>query len=482
MTILIEMPTRMGITIGIVLLASCIKPVGPDYQKPDGATLVPAQWSWQETNPSDHLPKGDWWQCFNDPILNELEERALSANLTLQAAVARVDQARAFTDLTWASLFPDIRLNPAYNRQRTSGNLPTPIPVDIPSTRINRFDLGLDMTYEIDLWGKIRRMVESAEAATQASAADYQNVLLTLTSDVASQYFLLRALEVQQSNQEQMVANQETSLALDQQRFDAGVIPETQLNETRINLATRRVELAETSRQKTELTHALALLLGEPSGADTFKFVSKGFPLPPVIPTGLPADLLERRPDIAAAERVVAARNAELGAVVAAYFPSVSLTGQAGQLSKDMGSLLSSDSRTWSLGPGISFPLTGYGLIAQKAKQVRASREEAIANYRMAVLNGIRDVETSLSNIRLRADQSHQATEANNTAEATAAKAQQLFEAGAISKLEWLQAQAGQHQTDTRQAMAQAQHYIATIGLIKALGGGWKNNTPSTKE
>ena len=480
MTILIEMPTRMCIAIGMVLLTSCIKPVGPDYQRPDVATLVPAQWNWQEANPSDHIPKGDWWKCFNDPNLNELEERALKSNPTLQAAVARVDQARAMTQLTWASLFPDIRLNPAYDRQRTSGNLPTPVPVDIPSTRINRFDLGLDMTYEIDVWGKIRRMVESAEAATQASAADYQQVLLTLTADVASQYFLLRALDTQQTNYEQIVADLTSAHQLNQQRFEAGAISETMLFESKIRLATQQAAHAEVNRQRAELTHALAMLLGEPAGRDAFQWdTAVPTPRPPVIPAGLPSDLLERRPDIAAAERLIAARNAELGVVVAAYYPSVTLTGQAGQLSRDMNSLLSSDSSTWSIGPGISLPLTGIGLISKQAKQIRAAREEAIANYRLAVLNGIRDVETSLSNIRYRNEQKRNSDEAATAATTAEVNARQLFEAGAINRTQWLQAHLIKLESDSKNAQVTAQHYIATIGMIKALGGGWDVESPS---
>jgi multidrug efflux system outer membrane protein len=480
---IIQKSTRSIFILCATLLTACIRPVGPDYHKPDVGDLVPAQWSWQEAKPSDHLPKGDWWQCFNDPNLNELEERALMANPTLQAAVARVDQARAMTQLTWASLFPDIRLNPAYDRQRTSGNLPTPVPVDIPSTRIHRFDLGLDMTYEIDVWGRIRRMVESAEAATQASAADYQQVLLTLTADVASQYFLLRALDTQQSNLEQIVADQETAHQLNQQRFEAGTISEAMLSESKINLTTQQAARAEVKRQRAELTHALALLLGEPAGIDSFQFdTPQPTTHPPVIPAGLPADLLERRPDIAAAERLVAARNAELGVVVAAYYPSVTLTGQGGQLSRDMNSLFSSDSSTWSIGPSVSLPLTGIGLISKKARQVRAAREEAVATYRLAVLNGIRDVETSLSNIRFRNEQKRNANEAATAAATAEIKARQLYEAGAINQTQWLQAHKSKLETITQKAQVTAHHHIATIGLIKALGGGWDAETILTKK
>lgn len=454
--------------------ASCVSPVGPKYQKPDVADVTPTQWSWQPANPRDHVPKGEWWKIFQDDELNGLQAHALGASPTVRAAVARVEQARANARATAAKFIPDIRFKPFYERQRTSGNLPTPIPVAIPSAYINSFSVPFDLSYEIDLWGKVRRSFESSRATAVASVTDYNNLLLMLTADVAVQHFTLRALDSELAALRRTIELRETWLGLMEQRFNAGTISETDISRARTELSNARADLAGAKRLRQETADTLALLCGEPAGRTRFAETPLGTNAPVSVPAGLPADLLERRPDIASAERLVAARNAEIGVAVANYFPSVTLTGQAGYLSRNLDSLFSPDSRAWSFGPSVSLPITGYGLIAARVRQAKAAREEAIANYRQAVLTAIKDVETSLAQIRYRAEQF--AALGDSLASATTATelTRQRYERGVVSYLELLDADRTRLQVELRYVQVNAQQHIASIQLIKAMGGGWE--------
>lgn len=459
-----------------LLLTSCLSPVGPKYQKPDLADVTPAQWSWQPANPRDHAPKGEWWNIFQDDELNALQARALAASPTVQAAVARVEQARANARASAAEFFPDIRFNPSFERQRTSGNLPSPVPVAIPAARIDSFSVPLDLSYEIDLWGKVRRSFESSRATAVASVADYNNLLLTLTADVAVQHFTLRALDSELAALRRTIELRETWLGLMEQRFNAGTISETDILRARTELSNARADFADAKRLRHETANTLSLLCGETAGVAQFPERPLGTNALVSVPAGLPADLLERRPDIASAERHVAARNADIGVVTANYFPSVKLTGQAGYLSRDLDSLFSPDSRTWSFGPSVSLPLTGYGLIAARVRQAKAAREEAIANYRQTVLAAIKDVETSLAQIRYRAEQSAALGESLASATTATELTRQRYDRGVVSYLELLDADRTRLQVELRYVQVNAQQHIASVRLIKALGGGWQEH------
>lgn len=446
--------------------------MGPDYEKPDISAVAPAAWRWQPAAPRDDQPRGDWWKAFRDAELDRLEQRALSNNQSLKAAVSRVEQARAAARGTAAEFFPDVRFKSNADRERTSGNLPTPVPVQIPSSQINSFRSVLDLSYELDFWGRVRRSYESARAQSQASIADYQQALLTLTADVAANYYLLRAFDAELSALRQTIGLREKGLALIEQRLKAGSIGEVDAARARTELATSRAELADVKRQRQETADVLAILCGEP--ATTFTLAERPIAgAPPLLPPSLPADVLERRPDVAAAERLVAARNAEIGVAKASYFPAVKLTGDAGFLSKNVSTLFNADSKVWSFGPEVSLPITGYVLIGAKVRQAKAAREEAIATYRQAVLAAVKDVETSLSQIR------HRREQAGAQAEALAASGQSttliraLYESGSVSYLELLDAERTHLQLQRQTAQITAQRFVATVRLVKALGGGW---------
>ncbi len=453
-----------------LLLSGCLS--GPDHVKPELDQVTPAQWRWQPAVPRDELPKGDWWKVFHDPELTRLEERALAENQGLKAAVARVEQARAASRGTAADFFPDIRIKSNTKRERTSGNLPTPVPVNIPSAHINSFRDVFDLSYEIDFWGKVRRTFESARAQSQASIADYHGVMLTLTSDVAASYFLLRAYDAELAALRQTNELREQSLRIIEQRSKAGTIPEVDVARARAELATGRAELADVKRLRQETSDVLAILCGQ--SASSFEIRER--PIsgePPRVPAGLPAEVIERRPDVAAAERLVAARNAEIGVATSYYFPSIKLTGDAGFLSKDTGSLFSADSKVWSIGPEVSLPVTGYFLIGARVRQAKAAREEAVATYRQAVLAAVKDVETSLTQIRSRQDQAVAMDEALDAAAQSTKLVRSLSESGSLSYLELLDAERTLLQSQRQGAQVRAKRFIASVKLVKAMGGGW---------
>ena len=453
-----------------ILLTSC--KVGPAYLKPDVADITPAAWKWQSTAPRDATPRGEWWTVFHDDQLNRLEKQAVAGNQELRGALARLDQARAFVGASSAAYSPEISLQAAAKREKTSGNPPSPVPIPIPAAQINSFNVPLVLSYELDLWGRVRRSVESAKASAESATADYHSVLLSLTGDVAANYFLLRSLDAELAALRKTLGSQEKTITLIEQRFKAGTIAEADLAKARSEIATSKADLADVKRQREETINVLALLCGQP--ASNFTLTERPIAgTPPKIPAGLPSSLLERRPDVASAERNVAARNADIGVAVAGYFPAVSLTGQAGFLSKETTGLFSAATTVWSVGPSVSQPLTGIFLTKAKVASAKARREEAIATYRQTVLGAIKDVETSLAQIRYRKEQSV----AQDEAVAAAAKATELtrqrYESGAISYLELLDAERTSLARERLAAQVRAQGHIATVRLIRALGGAW---------
>ncbi len=461
---------RLCLTLLSLLIASCA--VGPNHTKPDVTDITPAKWKWKSAAPRDDAPKGEWWTVFKDRELNRLESLAVASNNDLRAALARLEQANATTRVAGAAFSPEVILKGAAQRERTSGNPPSPVPIAIPSAQINSFSAPLQLSYELDLWGRIRRLVESARAETAGSNADYHNVLLSLTGEVAASYFQLCAVDAELVALRRTFDSRDKSLGIIEQRFKAGVLPEVDAARARSELATTKAEIADTKRQREELVAELALLCGQP--ASTFFIADRTANLsPPSIPSGLPSDLLERRPDIASAERNVAARSAQIGAEKAGYFPAVRLTGEGGYLSKDTGSLFSADSRVWSFGPSISLPITGFFLTKAKVNRAKAAHAEAIASYRQTVLTAIKDVETSLTQIHYRNEQSKAQAEAVTAATQAADLVRSRYESGSVSYLELLDAERTSLALERQAAQVKAQRMISTVRLIKALGGRW---------
>ena len=455
----------------LLLLSSCA--VGPNYEKPDVSSLTPTDWRWKVAEPKEAIPKGEWWKIFDDPALDELETEAVASNQNLRAAVARVDDARAAARISLSQFFPQLSLDPSYKRERTSGHLPTPIPITVPSALLDTYSVPFDLSYEVDLWGRVRRSFEASQAQAQASVADYQNVLLTLTADLAVNYFLVRSLDAEIAALRRTVELRNESVRILNGRFVTGVIPEIDVAQARTELASAEAELVDMTRQRAETLNAVALLCGKP--ASSFEIAERPLTLsPPAVPAGLPSSLLERRPDIAHAERLLAAKNAQIGVARAAYFPSLHLTGQAGFLSADAKHLFSKDSSVWSVGPSVSWPLFRGGRTAAEVRQARAAYEEALADYRQSVLTAFKEVEDSLAQIVHRNEQTAAQAEALASASRVAELARARYAAGVVNYLQVVDAERNMLQQQRQKAQLEGQRFAASVRLIKALGGGWE--------
>ncbi len=463
----------------IVTLALTGCAVGPNYKRP--TTETPAHYkaealgSWKEGQPVDHAPKGDWWTIFGEETLNDLQSRATGANQELKAAVARVEQARATARVARSELLPTLNADSRYTRQRFSPN-------QVPSfgdLTANNFRGALDLSYEIDLWGRVRRGFESARGEAQASLAAFHNVLLTLHADVAQNYFALRALDAEISTVTSTVGLRKKQVQLVRSRFDAGTGNELDVARAETELASAEAEAASLAKRRAELENALAILVGE--NPSTFKFATASTdggtrwnPAPPTIPAGLPSDLLERRPDVSEAERQLAAANARIGVAKAAFFPVLRLTGSGGYVSGDIESLFNWDSHVWSIGPSLSLPIFAGGRNLANYQRSKSVVEETVARYRQSILVAFGDVESSLAGIHFLADQAAAQDRAVADSRCAAELAGERYRAGIVSYLEVVDADRVALQSERARAQLAGQRLIASVHLIKALGGGWQ--------
>lgn len=450
--------------------------VGPDYRRPDAH--VPESYKleslgkWKEGRTLDHQAKGNWWKVFGDVDLNRFQNRAAGSNQEAKAAIARVDQARAISRFARSEFFPSIDANPGYTRQRFSSDQPN------GGITVNNYRAPLDLSYEVDLWGRVRRGVESADADSEATVAAYHNVLLVLQTDVAQTYFALRSLDAEISIVQSAIGLRKEQVQLVRDRFETGVGNELDLSRAKTDLDFTESELAALGKRRAELVNALAVLIGENPSTFTFAAASadrlaKWDPEPPKIPAGLPADLLERRPDVSEAERKLAAANARIGVAKAAFFPSLSLTGSGGVVSGEMGDLFRMDSRAWSIGPSVSLPIFSGGRNQANLKRSEAAYTESVALYRQRILIAFGEVESSLSGIRFMADQAA----SQNSAVANSTRAAELadtrYRSGIVGHLEALDAYRDVLQAKRAKAQLYGQRLIASTQLVKSLGGGW---------
>jgi multidrug efflux system outer membrane protein len=457
--------------------------VGPGYQAPTNAT--PDKYkaedlgSWKEGRPLDNMPKGNWWEIFNDTGLNELEKQATSGNQNLKAAIASLSQARATARVARGELMPTLSLDPSWTRQRYSPN-------QVPSfgnVTASTFSVPLDFSYELDLWGRVRRSFESARAQAQASLADYYNILLTLQSDVAQNYFGLRSLDAEIATVAHTVDLRKEQVRLVRSRFEGGIGNELDVARAETELATTEAELASLAQRRTELENALAILTGNNPAVFRLAVTTPDNwnPVPPEIPAGLPAELLERRPDVGQAERLLASANAQIGVAKAAFFPVINLTASGGYLSGEVENLFNWGSRVWSVGPSISLPLFSGGRNKANYRRSQAAFEEAVARYRQQVLVAFGDVENSLSGIRHLAQQSAAQQRAVTQARRAADLATQRYRSGIVAYIEVIDASRDALQTERANAQLTGQRLITTVQLIKALGGGWNSEQLFTR-
>lgn len=449
------------------LVAGC--KLGPDYKRP--SVQVPTDWRWKAAEPRDDVERGEWWRMFNDPMLNALEEKAIAANQDLKAAAARVMQARATARFEKADFFPTLDARPTWRRYRTSGNAPSPVDFPVPSFLQESWNIPFDLSYELDLWGKIRRSFESARNLAFAAESARQTLLLVLQADVAVTYFTLQTVAREIRFLEDTIRIRKEALGIFEQRLRAGLGNEFEVQRARVEVAAAEAELGAARRREAELINGLAVLCGDPPSDFAFTISPESI-LPSVAPD-LPSSLLERRPDVADAERQLAARNAEIGVAMTAFFPTVRLTGSGGLNSGSIDDLFKWDSRTWSIGPEIDVPIFQGGRGKSNLNRARAAYEEAVAIYRQRVLVAFREVDDNLAALRFLSEQAGAREEAARSARNAAQLALERYTAGAVNFLEVVDAESARLQNELARIRLGQEQLLATVRLVKALGGGW---------
>ncbi|KPG95475.1 RND transporter [Pseudomonas sp. RIT-PI-q] len=472
----------------VTLLAIAACSLAPTYEKPalsmppafkeerTEAPLKPSETgNWKTAQPSEDVARGLWWTVFNDQTLNGLERQALDANQNLAAATARVKEARALNQSARSALFPSVdagfgatreKVSPASQFQSDSGS----------GAQQTMWRAQMGLSYEVDLFGRVANSVDASGAETQRSEALFRSVLLTLQADVAQNYFALRELDAEAAVFATAVDLREQALKLVQQRYSLGDISELDVASAEAELATARSDAMTVQRLRAASEHSLAVLLGQ--NPSTFSLAAN--PLQPVdlrIPAGLPSTLLERRPDIAAAERTMAAANARIGVAKAAFFPSLTLTGSGGFESGSLGNLFQWSSRTFLLGPlagtALNLPIFDGGKRKGDLANARAEYEEDVAQYRQQVLVAFREVEDSLSQLRILQGQTQTQGQAVDASARAARLSQAQYREGDVIFLNVLDAERSVLQARRAAVQLQGQQAVATVNLIRALGGGW---------
>jgi NodT family efflux transporter outer membrane factor (OMF) lipoprotein len=449
--------------------------LAPNYKVPDAPN--PAAFKeagdWIEAKPEDAIERSAWWKIFKDPQLDALEDQVTEANQNLKAALAQYDQARAAAREARAAYFPVITANAGATRQQESLTI-----ANVSSKSLyNDFTMGADLSYEIDVWGRVRNTVAANEAQAQASAADVAGVALSLHAELANDYFTLRGDDAAQAILDKTVESDQHALDLTTQRYKGGVAAEADVDQAKTQLENAKTQATDMRLQRAQLEHAVSILTGK-APAD--------FRLPPAQPvcklphidTGLPSVLLQRRPDIAAAERRVAAANAEIGVARAAWFPAFNLTAALGLESATAAKWLTAPSQFWSLGPSAMMPLFEGGRISAMTDEARAAYEQMVASYRQTVLAAYGEVEDNLVALHRLEQENQTQTAATAAAERSLAQANDRYKGGMTIYLDVVAAQNSELQAKLASVNIEVRRLIASVQLIKALGGGWQPPPP----
>ena len=472
-------PLAMALTVAVcTLLGACA--VGPDYVRPDTAAPLAYKENsgWTVAQPADTADRGKWWEVFGDARLNALVEQVEISNQTVKAAAAQYEQARALVESARAAYFPTVGLNAAATRSQAGSGLAartTTGASGASSSGINNnVSLSLGASWEADIWGKVRRATEAQTSSAQASAAELAAARLSAQGQLAQSYFTLRQVDAQIQLYADTVAAYQKSLQLTRNRYVGGVSAQADVVAADTQLKTAQAQAINLGVQRAQLEHAIALLVGQP--ASTFSIPPApltAVPPPPVPEAGLPSQLLERRPDVAAAERQVAAANAQIGVAKAAYFPALSLTGSAGYQGSTFANLLSLPNRFWSIGPQLAATLFDGGARDAQSRQARAVYDQNVALYRQTVLTGLQEVEDNLAALRILEQQAAVQDAALQAARESVKLTINQYKAGVVSYLNVVTAQATAFGTERDSVSLLGSRYVASVQLIQALGGGW---------
>jgi outer membrane protein, multidrug efflux system len=459
------------LAVGLVSasLSGCM--IGPNYYTP--AVPTPPAYKELALAAANSAPAGqDWWNVFNDGVLNDLEKQAITANQDIQIAVARVDQADAIRRSVHSSQLPTIAATPSAGRTREAQQRPNNGNTNGHAATYNDFQLPITLNYEIDAWGRIRRMVQSATASQQATEADLRFVRLSVAASVATDYFNLREAETEAKILQTTIVDLERGYEITNNQFRRGLISELAVRQAQTILDQTRARVEALQIQRSLSEHAIAVLVGRPVAGFTIAETST-LPLPPVIPAGVPADLLGRRPDIASTERSAAAASEQIGVAKAAYLPQFSLTGTAGYESTNPASLLNWQNSIASLIGSAVAPIFTGGRLKANVDQAQASYRQSVAQYEKTVLVAYQDVEDQLAALHYLARQS----DAENNAVTDAMRAEEIannrYNAGLVSYLDVVYAEQTLLSNQQTATQVQGQRMTATVALIRALGGSW---------
>src|SRR5215469_14338662 len=458
----------------LLLIAGCT--VGPNYHRPS----VPAAPAWKEqppwrtATPQDSIPKGTWWTIFSDPELDQYEAQAIKANATIEAAHYQLEEARASARITQSGLFPQGTIGFSAQRARLSGNRPSngSTAVLVPVTQ-NSFILPFNLNWELDLFGGVRRSVESANALYQSSAANLENVRLVITAEVAVDYFTLRELDAEIAVVDSAAEYQARGLKLVQNRHDGGIASGLDVAQQETLLNSTRTQATLLRQQRAQFEHAIATLVGIP--ASSFGVPVKPLAMqPPAIPTGVPSDVLERRPDVAVAERQMAAQNAQIGVAKSAFYPSIGIAAGGGLNSSGVGQILNVPSTFWALGANVTQTVFNGGKLHAQLDFAKSAYGSSVANYRQTVLTSFQEVEDGLSGLSVLAQAAQTQEQAVAATQRALNIANDRYVGGLVTFLDVITAQETLLDNQRLATQLLGQRLVTSVSLIKALGGGWE--------
>jgi NodT family efflux transporter outer membrane factor (OMF) lipoprotein len=463
---------RIIIISGFTLLIAC--KVGPDYVRPKAVTpgAYKEMAGWKVAQPQDEVPHGAWWKLFHDPQLNAFEEQVNISNQNVLAAEAQFRQALALIQVARASYFPTLTAGASYTRSLLSSNGPAGGTAASSPHPFSDLVLPFDFSWELDIWGRVRRTVEANRASAQASAADLEGMRLSSQGTLAQTYFQLHALDSEKQLLEATVIAYQKDLDLTKNRYASGVASREDVLLAETQLKTTQAQAIDVGVQRAQMEHAIALLVGKPP-SDFSISIEPLVAVPPSIPVGVPSELLERRPDIAAAERSVAAANAQIGVAVAAFYPTVTLNASGGLEAKNFSNWFAWPSRFWSVGPAITETVFEGGLRRAVTDQARAVYDQNVANYRQTVLTGFQGVEDNLAALRILEQEAQVQEEAVKAAAQSLTVTTNQYKAGIVSYLNVIVAQAILLNNEQTAISILGRRMVASVLLIEALGGGW---------
>jgi NodT family efflux transporter outer membrane factor (OMF) lipoprotein len=469
--------TRRSLWLKVLLAVAVFETsgctVGPKYQRP--AAAVPPAYkevgNWKPAQPNDQNLGGNWWTVFQDPQLDALEPQVNVSNQNLKAAEAQYRQARAVVRYNRADYYPTVTAGPSATRTRVSAHRPPPNAI-FDGITYNDFSLPVDFSYQVDVWGRVRRTVESSREQAQASAADLATVNLSMHADLAIDYFLARSLDAEEQLLNSTVKQYQQALELIETRFAGGIASDVEVQQARTQLETTRAQAIDIAVARSQYEHAVAILIGKPPA----EFSLPPLPLtapPPNIPVSMPSELLERRPDIAAAERRAASANAQIGVAKAAYYPLINLAATGGFESSSITTLLNGPSGLWTLGFAAAQTIFDGGRRRAASDQAIAAYDQSVANYRQTVLTGFQQVEDNVAALRILEREAETQDRAVEAAQKYLNLAITRYKGGVTSYLEVTTAQSASLSDQVTAVNLLGRRMVDSVLLIQALGGGW---------